>query len=197
MVKTGAPRRVAPDQLLEPGLVDRDLAAFERRIFFSSLSTRRLSLACGFSSTTAPPSARTGVGETVSAKLSLRLHRGASRRGRRIASSWKDRPAARLAHELGARRRPQSARSVLNYLWHRAEWPTGRDPLAGGRCRARRAPCSFRPGSAAQVVTIHDLFFLEHPERVREEIARTIPALALLMPGVRTRSSRHRYARNS
>ncbi len=31
---------------------------------------------------------------------------------------------------------------------------------------------------AAQVVTIHDLFFLDHPERVRDEIRRDYPALA-------------------
>ncbi len=47
------------------------------------------------------------------------------------------------------------------------------------RRRALAAPAAdCRPARAAQVVTIHDLNFLLHPERTRAEIRRDYPALA-------------------
>jgi glycosyltransferase involved in cell wall biosynthesis len=96
-----------------------------------------------------------------------------------FTSSWKDRPAPGLARELGARvvdRRVPVA--VLNYLWHRTEWPPV-EALTGRVDVVHAAhPLLIPSRHAAQVVTIHDLFFLEQPERMRGEIARDYPALA-------------------
>jgi glycosyltransferase involved in cell wall biosynthesis len=121
---------------------------------------------------------RTGIGEYIHQLV------GAYTRANRDAvalftSSWKDRPPPGLSRELGAevvdRRIPVR---VLNYLWHRAEWP----PIeaVAGRCDVVHAPHPLLIPSthAAQVVTIHDLFFLAEPERTRAEIRRDYPALA-------------------
>jgi glycosyltransferase involved in cell wall biosynthesis len=68
--------------------------------------------------------------------------------------------------------------SVLNWLWHRAEWPPV-ERLAGVVDVAHAAhPLLIPTRTAAQVVTIHDLFFLSHPERTQAEIRRDYPALA-------------------
>jgi glycosyltransferase involved in cell wall biosynthesis len=96
-----------------------------------------------------------------------------------FTSSWKDRPASTLGAELRAtvvdRQVPVS---VLNYLWHRLEWPPVE--MLAGRVDVVHAahPLLIPARRAAQVVTIHDLFFLDHPERVRDEIRRDYPALA-------------------
>jgi glycosyltransferase involved in cell wall biosynthesis len=67
---------------------------------------------------------------------------------------------------------------VLNFLWHRAGWPSI-EALAG-RCDVAHAahPLLIPARHAAQVITIHDLFFLSHPERTRAEIRRDYAALA-------------------
>ena len=90
-----------------------------------------------------------------------------------FTSSWKDRPAASLAHDLRARvvDRRVPVR-VLNYLWHRMEWPPV-EVLAGGTDVVHSAhPLLIPSRRAAQVVTIHDLFFMSHPERTQAEIRR-------------------------
>ena len=67
--------------------------------------------------------------------------------------------------------------SVLNYLWHRREWPPI-ELLAGPTDVAHAAhPLLIPARRAAQVVTIHDLFFLSHPERTTAEIRRDYPVL--------------------
>ena len=96
-----------------------------------------------------------------------------------FTSSWKDRPAPTLGAELHAavvdRRIPVS---VLNYLWHRREWPPV-ERLAGRMDVVHAAhPLLIPSRHAAQIVTIHDLFFLDHPARVRDEIRRDYPQLA-------------------
>jgi glycosyltransferase involved in cell wall biosynthesis len=96
-----------------------------------------------------------------------------------FSSSWKDRPPPGLGEELRAdvvdRRIPVA---VLNLLWHRAEWPPV-ETLAGPVDVAHAAhPLLIPARRAARVVTIHDLFFLSHPERTRAEIRRDYPALA-------------------
>jgi glycosyltransferase involved in cell wall biosynthesis len=95
-----------------------------------------------------------------------------------FTSSWKDRPAAGIAAELRARvvDRRVPVR-VLNYLWHRLEWPPA-EWLAGG-CDVVHAahPLLIPARRAAQVITIHDLFFLTSPERTRGEIRRDYPRL--------------------
>lgn len=96
-----------------------------------------------------------------------------------FTSSWKDRPASDVAARLRAtvidRRIPVR---VLNYLWHRAEWPPI-EILAGPFDVVHAAhPLLIPAKRAAQVVTIHDLFFLAHPERTRAEVRRDYAALA-------------------
>ncbi len=96
-----------------------------------------------------------------------------------LTSSWSDRPPADLASTLGARvvdrRVPVRA---LNFCWHRLGWPPV-ELLAGPTDVVHAAHPLLIPSShAAQVVTIHDLFFLSHPERTSGEIRRDYPALA-------------------
>ena len=68
---------------------------------------------------------------------------------------------------------------LLNLAWHRLEWP----PVEMARRRPLRrdalvASAAAAVATAAQVVTIHDLNFLSHPERTRAEIRRDYPSLA-------------------
>ncbi|MES1255373.1 MAG: glycosyltransferase family 1 protein [Acidobacteriota bacterium] len=95
-----------------------------------------------------------------------------------FSSSWKDRltPAPELS---GAAivdcRVPVRA---LNFAWHRLEWP----PIEWLTGRAFDVVHSSHPlllpaRRAAQVVTIHDLHFLAHPEHTRAEVRRDYPAL--------------------
>ncbi|HEX5108404.1 MAG TPA: glycosyltransferase, partial [Vicinamibacterales bacterium] len=123
--------------------------------------------------------ARTGVGEYIHELV--RAYSAASPGDDVIlfSSSWKDRPDPALAGALGARvvdrRIPVS---VLNLLWHRASWPPV-EALAGDCDVAHAAhPLLLPTTRAAQIVTIHDLFFLSHPERTHAEIRRDYPALA-------------------
>ena len=121
--------------------------------------------------------ARTGVGEYV--------HEIAGALARRLAppdelvlfsSSWKDRipssapPGRRVDARVPVR--------VLNTLWHRFEAPAV-ERFAGPVDIAH----SFHPlllpaARAAQIVTVHDLDFLDHPERTEREIRRDYPSLA-------------------
>lgn len=121
---------------------------------------------------------RTGVGEYIRQLVSAYT---ATHRDELVlfTSSWKDRPASTLGAELRAavvdRHVPVS---VLNYLWHRLEWPPV-EMMTGYVDVVHAAhPLLIPSRDAAQVVTIHDLFFLDHPERVRGEIRRDYPALA-------------------
>ena len=97
-----------------------------------------------------------------------------------FTSSWTDRVAPGTAETLRARvvdRRVPVA--VLNYLWHRARVAARRDGWpARPTSSTPRTRCSSRPRDAARVVTVHDLFFLSHPERTTAEIRRDYAALA-------------------
>ncbi len=121
---------------------------------------------------------RTGVGEYI--------HQLVQAFGRRetdemavFTSSWKDRPSPGLSANLKARvidRRIPVA--VLNALWHRTDWPPV-EWLAGPADVVHSAhPLLIPTRSAAQVVTIHDLFFLTDPAGVGAEIRRDYPSLA-------------------
>ncbi len=123
--------------------------------------------------------ARTGVGQTVfhlvralagHEALDLTL----------FTSSWKDRPAASDVAQLPGvrivdRRVPVRA---LNFLWHRLEWPPV-ELLAGRRFDVAYSPhpLLMPVRAAAQVVMIHDLDFLVHPQRTAAEIRRDYPKL--------------------
>jgi len=123
--------------------------------------------------------ARTGVGETV--HETARALIATAPPGEELvlfSSSWKDRldsaavPGARTID----RRVPVR---VLNAAWHRLGRPTI-EQLTGEDFDIAHAmhPLKLPATRAAQVVTLHDLDFLDHPERTRAEIRRDYPALA-------------------
>jgi glycosyltransferase involved in cell wall biosynthesis len=92
-----------------------------------------------------------------------------------FSSSWKDRvsdaPAA--AGVVDA----HIPVSVLNFAWHRLEWPPV-EWLSGPVDVAHSAHPLLMPARRAlRVVTIYDLDFLDHPERTSAEIRRDYPAL--------------------
>lgn len=124
---------------------------------------------------------RTGVGEFVH-ELARALS-GAPRTGETLVlftSSWKDRPPVALREsmpdvEVVDRRVPVR---VLTWAWNRTGWP----PIERftGDCDVVHAqtPLLIPARRAAQVVTIHDLDFLHHPERADAEMHRDFPDLA-------------------
>lgn len=122
---------------------------------------------------------RTGVGEYVH-ELARALVASAPP-GESLSlfsSSWKDRldrtvvPGA----ETIDRRVPVRA---LNFAWHRLAWPPV-ERLAGRTFDVVHGahPLLIPSADAAQVVTVCDLDFLDHPERTRAEIRRDYAALA-------------------
>jgi len=128
---------------------------------------------------------RSGVGENIHQLVKALLDSGSggtSSRGPELtlfSSSWKDRlsPSPDLAGaSLVDRHVPVR---VLNFAWQRLGWPPA-EMLAGGAYDLVHSPHPLLIPSraAAQVITIHDLNFLSHPERTRAEIRRDYPALA-------------------
>ena len=123
--------------------------------------------------------ARTGVGEHIhqvaQALADMRIDEITL-----FSSSWKDRLPATLASELPTVRIVDTRVpvGVLNLAWHRLRWPPV-ELLAGGEYDVAHSPhpLLLPSRSAAQVVTIHDLHFLTHPERTSAEIRRDYPAL--------------------
>jgi glycosyltransferase involved in cell wall biosynthesis len=96
-----------------------------------------------------------------------------------FSSSWKHRvviPGDLAGAAIIDRRVPVRA---LNLAWHRLAWPPA-ETLANGDFDVMHSPHPLLMPSrhAAQVITIHDLNFLTHPERTRGEVRRDYPALA-------------------
>lgn len=95
-----------------------------------------------------------------------------------FSASWRDRldPAAVPGARIVDRRVPVT---LLNYAWHRLEWPPV-ERLAGRSFDVVHSahPLLTPARRGARFVTIHDLDFLEHPERTSREIRRDYPALA-------------------
>ena len=114
---------------------------------------------------------RSGVGEythqLVTSLLSCYPPSASQRRARAdhlfelLEGSSPDTPELRGASAID-RRVPVS---VLNFAWHRLEWPPDRNPDGPSISTSRipRIRCSCRRAHAAQVITIHDLDFLAHP----------------------------------
>jgi glycosyltransferase involved in cell wall biosynthesis len=124
---------------------------------------------------------RTGVGEYVH-ELAVALVATSGADGTDaltlFSSAWKDRldPTVVPGATVIDRRIPVR---LLNLLWHRAAWPPVELLAAGQFDVAHSAhPLRMPARHAAQVVTVHDLDFLTHPERSRAEIRRDYPALA-------------------
>ena len=95
-----------------------------------------------------------------------------------FSSSWKDRlPPLGLAGVSEVDHRVPGR--VLNWLWHRREWPSA-ERLTGRTFDVVHSPSPLLipTRSAAQMVTVHDLDFLDHPERGVREIRRDYAALA-------------------
>lgn len=123
---------------------------------------------------------RTGVGEFVH-ELSKALSQQSG--GDEIAlfsSSWKDRPDPALASQMPSVRIVDVKVPVrgLMWSWNRLEWP----PVEwfSGPCDVvhSQSPLLIPSTRAAQVVTVHDLDFLRHPDQMSAEIRRDYPALA-------------------
>lgn len=121
---------------------------------------------------------RTGVGEYIHELVRAFTSLRSGDTVELFTSSWKDRPDPRLAATLGVRVHDRRIPvRVLNALWHRAEWPPV-EWLAGDADIAHSAhPLMMPARRAAQVTTIHDLFFLTSPERTSAEIRRDYAAL--------------------
>ena len=122
---------------------------------------------------------RTGVGEFVHELARALTVASPVSPPTLLSTSWKDRvsPAARAdlpTARIVDRRIPVQA---LTWAWNRLEWP----PVEAltGACDVVHAqtPLLIPASRAAQVVTIHDLHFLRHPERSEREIRRDFPAL--------------------
>jgi hypothetical protein len=124
---------------------------------------------------------RTGVGEYVH-EIAAAVGRGLLPADELVlfSSSWKDRlggtapPGRRVDARVPVR--------LLNALWHRLEAPAV-ERFAGAIDVAHSfhpllIPSRAGPSRAARIVTVHDLDFLDHPERTRREIRRDYPALA-------------------
>lgn len=95
-----------------------------------------------------------------------------------FSSSWKDRliaPPDLRAATVVDRRIPVR---LLNLSWHRLEWPPA-EMIAGASFDVAHSfhPLLLPVRHAAQIVTIHDVNFLSHPERTRGEVRRDYRAL--------------------
>lgn len=142
---------------------------------------------------------RTGVGEyahRLAESLLARLTDGD--RLTLFSSSWKD----RLPRDVIPGADVVDARipvSLLNLAWHRAGWPPV-DWLAGPDVAIAQSlhPLLMPSRRAAGFIVVHDLDFLDHPERTTAEVRRDYPSLAarhaqradgVLVPSTHTRDA--------
>ena len=125
---------------------------------------------------------RTGVGEWVH---SLVLALADSSDGTPavdltvFSSSWKDRlgPVPKPVHGFDGR----VPVGLLNLAWHRLGWPPV-EWLTGDTYDVVHSPhpLLIPSRSAQQIVTVHDLDFLDHPDRAEAEVRRDYPGLVKL-----------------
>ncbi len=124
---------------------------------------------------------RTGVGEFVhelARALCVRTEPADS--VTLFSSSWKDRVPPSLAAEIPGAHIADVHLPVraLVWSWNRLEWPPV-EWLAGEHDVVHsQSPMLIPTTHAAQVVTIHDLDFLRHPDQLAAEIRRDYPRLA-------------------
>jgi glycosyltransferase involved in cell wall biosynthesis len=124
---------------------------------------------------------RTGVGEYVH-ELVRALTQPSGPAADEVVlftASWKDRPAPDLASDL-PRARVVDRRvptRPLTWCWNRLGWPPV-EWLAGAADVVHAStPVAIPTRKAPCVLTIHDLHFLRHPERMAAEMRRDFPAL--------------------
>ena len=121
---------------------------------------------------------RTGVGQYLHGLAAALASRLDPNDGLTLfSSSWKDRlpPAAIPKTSQIDRRVPVR---VLNLLWHRVEWPPVEWFAGHVDVVHSLHPLLIPVRSAARLVTVHDLYFLDRPEDTTAEIRRDYPALA-------------------
>lgn len=94
-----------------------------------------------------------------------------------FSSSWKDRLPEDAVPGAGRLDLPIPVK-LLNLAWHRAGWPPVETFGSDAEVVWSLHPLLMPSKWAAQVVTIHDLFFLDHPEATAAEVRRDYPALA-------------------
>lgn len=126
---------------------------------------------------------RTGVGEFVHELVKALAQQTKRDRNDQVAiftSSWKDRPASSLASEMPSVRIVDVRIPVKALLWgwNRLEWPPVEWFAGMHDVVHSQSPLLIPATKAAQVVTIHDLDFLRHPDQMSAEIRRDYPALA-------------------
>jgi glycosyltransferase involved in cell wall biosynthesis len=124
-------------------------------------------------------SERTGVGEYVH-ELTRALARTRSADSLAVLStSWKQRPSPVLAAELPGVRIVDRRLPVrgLTWSWNNLGWPPVEWLAGAADVVHAQTPLLIPARRAAQVVTIHDLDFLLHPERVEAEMRRDFPRL--------------------
>jgi glycosyltransferase involved in cell wall biosynthesis len=119
---------------------------------------------------------RTGVGEYAH-NLSAALARRRDVEVALFSSSWKDRlePDAVAGAATIDVRIPVG---LLNFAWHRLAWPPIENLGAEADVVWSLHPLLIPTLTAAQAVTVHDLYFLDHPEATVREIRRDYPRLA-------------------
>ena len=119
------------------------------------------------------------MGEYVHELVKALLRTGGSDELALFTSSWKDRPSPDAARELPGARviDRQVPGRLLTMAWNRMAWPPV-EWLAGRFDVVHAAtPVAIPTQSAAVVLTIHDLHFLRHPERMAAEMRRDFPNL--------------------
>ena len=123
---------------------------------------------------------RTGVGEYVHemARGLLETSTNPDERILLFSASWKDRLPRDVLPGASVVDRKIPVK-LLNYAWHRLHWPSA-EQVTSEPLDVVQAfhPLLIPTRHAAQVITIHDLDFLDHPDRSRAEIRRDYPALA-------------------
>lgn len=94
-----------------------------------------------------------------------------------FSSSWKDRlaPGAVPGVPIVDARVPVT---LLNLAWHRLEWPPVESFAGPVDVAHSMHPLLMPARAAARVVTVHDLYFLDDPDKTAAEIRRDYPALA-------------------
>ena len=126
---------------------------------------------------------RTGVGEYVYQLVQALADEAAAAEPLAVtifSSSWKDRLAPFDSGRVHTVDRRIPVR-LLNALWHRLSWPPI-EMLTGRTYDVVHSPhpLLIPTRRAAQVITIHDLDFLDHPEHAGAEIQRDYPSLVKL-----------------
>jgi glycosyltransferase involved in cell wall biosynthesis len=120
---------------------------------------------------------RTGVGEYAHRLAAALVRQNPAVAVTLFSSSWKDRLAPNVlpgAATLDAR----IPVTVLNLAWHRLGWPPV-EWLGGTHDVAwSLTPLLIPSRNAARIVTVHDLYFLDHPEETVREVRRDYAALA-------------------